>query len=874
MSRAREAPGERVLATAAADDEDLHAANLAQPLLRVGCLGVMRRVALAIAMLVTCGAVAHAQPGDWTVRRDPFDRTVIARYKAILARTPHDAVALSALVSLYRRHRTLDLLVHEYEAARTDGEEASEVVVLARLARARGDSASARAGYRRATELAPDDVLAWTALGELARTAGERGAARDAFAQVAARTTSKARRIGALRELADLAADTGDANATEQLYRQLADLLPRDGKLQLDRGDALLRLGLTGLARDAYAAAEKLLARDPERRLLAIAALGTSFERDHDRSLAIAEYERAIAASPPRYYLRRELRMRIANLHEAAGDVAALRAVLEHTVREEPTDDVSQWRLIRLYDKQGDFGLALTQLHAAVKAAPRDVALVIELAQRYAALDAQVADEVAGTHVPARRAERLLSELSRAHPRDAEAHAAIGEVYLRWRATASAVREYKRAVALASDERHLVALGDAHMENGDLDEAIEAWRRITASKTPTSYARFAMLLLEHDLWQQARDAFTTAMFHDDKNPLLWRGRAIAFAQLSDLGPALDDAEHAVELLGPVAYARGLEVRSTFVRLLEQNIETTEWHDGSDRPLREHILAWAKAFHGPARDRQSGYLLAVYLSRHPGTAQRELLKKLRALVPDDDELALELVRAHRLAHEYDEAIAIVESLAKRDPRRAQDHRALIATIETDRKRHTEAETARALVEADAAEEARLAERWARRDDSRRVPLVATARLGLGAGVSGDAARTLTLGSWDAVPIARGFEAIVRADWTQHVARMRSVNAAALGLGVGRPQLVSRNTAITIAAGARAERRFGELTHGSWERWAFSADVAVDVTSRHLPASIGVRYEQPIADAARGPTLFVEIAVGLRCLDLSAGSAACR
>ena len=40
--------------------------------------------------------VAAAQPaGDWGVQRDPFDRTVIARYKAILASNPHDASALA-----------------------------------------------------------------------------------------------------------------------------------------------------------------------------------------------------------------------------------------------------------------------------------------------------------------------------------------------------------------------------------------------------------------------------------------------------------------------------------------------------------------------------------------------------------------------------------------------------------------------------------------------------------------------------------------------------------------------------------------------------------------------------------------------------------
>src|SRR5204863_8478106 len=96
----------------------------------------MRRVALVLGLLAVLPASATAQPGgDWGVRRDPFDRTLIGRYKAILTRSPHDQLALSALVSLYKRHRTIDLLVHEYEETLAKSESAATLVVLGRLAR-------------------------------------------------------------------------------------------------------------------------------------------------------------------------------------------------------------------------------------------------------------------------------------------------------------------------------------------------------------------------------------------------------------------------------------------------------------------------------------------------------------------------------------------------------------------------------------------------------------------------------------------------------------------------------------------------------------------------------------------------------------------
>jgi len=82
----------------------------------------MRRIALLVslagALLAAVPAPAAAQAGDdWEVKRDPFDAKVVARYKAILAKNPHDAGALAKLLSMYRRYRTVDKLEDEYKKA-------------------------------------------------------------------------------------------------------------------------------------------------------------------------------------------------------------------------------------------------------------------------------------------------------------------------------------------------------------------------------------------------------------------------------------------------------------------------------------------------------------------------------------------------------------------------------------------------------------------------------------------------------------------------------------------------------------------------------------------------------------------------------------
>ena len=73
----------------------------------MACLGDMRRIALVacLCMAVAGARGAAAQPADWGVKRDPFDKTVVTRWKAILAKNPHDAAALTQLVAMYKKSR-------------------------------------------------------------------------------------------------------------------------------------------------------------------------------------------------------------------------------------------------------------------------------------------------------------------------------------------------------------------------------------------------------------------------------------------------------------------------------------------------------------------------------------------------------------------------------------------------------------------------------------------------------------------------------------------------------------------------------------------------------------------------------------------------
>jgi len=135
----------------------------------------MRRFVLAVAVAAaSASGLTHADD-DWGVKRDPFDKAVIARYKAILAASPHDASALAKLLELYRRYRTVDQLKDEYgKLLDAHGAAASQwaaLVVLGRLHHATGDDVRALDQFQRAVAARDDDAPSWLLIGELQRGA-------------------------------------------------------------------------------------------------------------------------------------------------------------------------------------------------------------------------------------------------------------------------------------------------------------------------------------------------------------------------------------------------------------------------------------------------------------------------------------------------------------------------------------------------------------------------------------------------------------------------------------------------------------------------------------------------------------------------------
>lgn len=676
----------------------------------------MRRLRLVLACAIAAAPLAAAtdvvpmaaaQPGDWGVQRDPFDKNVIARYKAILARNPHDGAALAKLLEMYRRYRSVDLLKEDYgKLLAKDAKDWAALVVLGRLQRTTGDEPRALELLTRAVGVRDADAPTWLAIGELHKAAGKHAEARTAYDKALAHAPAKDMKKKALRALADLALAAGDNDAANAYFKQFLELDPTNAQLWLERGDAMLAAGKREVALESYAAAEKLLGGDPAKRVEVVSRRGQALEGMGKDDDAVAEYRRAIKLAPRGYYLEVELTTRIVDIYRKKGALAALLAEYEKAWAEggrghfewstlgklyEETGQQdkaiaalrkavaraaweldTQRRLIQLLENSGKDAEALAQYEAVVRAAPGEARFQLDLADRYWRRGQE------------KKALDTLTRLQGRFPADAGVLSAIADLYQRYGKEDLAIAEYERLARLEPDDpQHLVTLGEQYWQKNQKDKALATWKKLAIANKPAGHAKLGEMLAEHNLTGDALASYGRAIKLDDKNPELYKGRAAVYEATKQYGEALADWDKVLTLLGAKTTDRAArrEARKKVVALI------TRWGVRE----RERAQAWAQGFAKGAVD--DGYFLVEYYAKRPRAGEpTATLEALHKRVPDDHDLTLDLVKAYRApaVRRHDDAIALLLELAKAVPSREREVFQQISEIKLEQRKDGEAE----------------------------------------------------------------------------------------------------------------------------------------------------------------------------------------
>jgi tetratricopeptide (TPR) repeat protein len=790
----------------------------------------MRRAWFAAALCVASVGSARAQPGDWTVKRDPFDATVAARYKAILARDPYDADALTALKILYGRYRSLAQLETEV------GPDWSGRVVRARL--------HPDAAHWRAVIDVREDARALFELG--------------LYERALAATTDVALQRKSLEHLLAEAQRQRDSDRLDALFARLSALTPKDPKMWIDRAHALIALDRHADAVAAYAQAETLFANDREAQIEATFGRAVELVATSEFDAAIAAFENVIARLPAGHYLADDAQLQLVDAHDRRGTLpdylAQVRRQFPHpgykqwkllaaihdaignddealfslkrAVAAAPSEIETQREVIERLDNAGEHAAALAQLQAATRAIPGDFALHLDLARRYRELK----DTAKAVDVLTRISARLRN--------DAGVHEQLVAIFTEWNRPGLALHEREQLARLEPDTDHLVELGDAYWATGNEAKALATWKHVT---DPVVRAR---LYLDHDLFTDAIDIYSRAIVKAPARAELWRARADVHLTMSHWNDAEADARKAVELVSGKPMDVAHDIRYQLVRVLTQSAEHEVWDDNSR--MERAITEWEKAFFAGEPDVDAGYMLAeLYGRTAPSDDLLRVLVELRKLVPADPGVVTALVRAYKVLHRYDDAITELHGLAQRDPSR-KDIAEQIADIEGRKQ---------ALAWRREAIEDPEGDIYARFHRERVEELRGGVRIGLGTGLRGPADQAMTIGLFVARRIAPHVAFVARLDWTERTGQMDAFSAVALSTGISVPIGGTRNTTFFVGAAHRTELRYGE--HPGWDTIGLAGDLTLEVVPSNIPASFGLRFEQGVSDHGQGTAVLLEL-----------------
>jgi tetratricopeptide (TPR) repeat protein len=312
---------------------------------------------------------------------------------------------------------------------------------------------------------------------------------------------------GAKLALVDFVVTWRSRERGEKTLRDFIARDPGDGDLRLALGMLLQRSGAT---QDAIATYRDVVSRDGRgaKGLAArdrIAAIEMSQGHEEAAKKLIAEVLAENARDDDALIMRSDIEL---EHNDATNAVVDLRSVLH----DQPKSAVLQRAIARAYLAKGEPALAEEAIRAALEAAPRDVAVKVELAQFLTSTDRDL------------QAIKLLEETVHSAPDDAQAREALVHAYIGerdWSAARTAAEELKKLRPDSTEGYYLAGL-IAHDEKrfDDSEKNLERALELKPASLDilTTLTRFN---LERGQDAQAVARLVHALEHDPKNvPLL------------------------------------------------------------------------------------------------------------------------------------------------------------------------------------------------------------------------------------------------------------------------------------------------------------------------------------------------------------------
>ncbi len=505
-------------------------------------------------LLISLSIVQPALSQDWGVTRDPFDKKVMARYKGILKRNPHDSGALRKLLSSYRKYRSIKKLAGEY-ASRTDG---ASLVVSGKIKLRQSDRDAALSYFEKAQKLRPNDgrlhLMRAEAYFQSARYKLAENAGSNALANLPKRKNEILRLL-----VRNAVAD-----------KRLSDAISFQKKLSTNSPTNLIQLAELQEQNkqfdDAvanYQTAAKKLSADPPRRFEVLARIGSVRESQGAPEKALEAYDALLAKLKPNHYLRRDVTTRIISIYRARGDTRPLLAKLENkwkkrgyfeydilaqlseetglltkarnyyqqAIKKSPHELDTHHRLVKLLETMGETKATIAAQERLAKIAPGEARIQIDLAQKYH----RVGDTNKALPIAARLRKRFSG--------DPGTLAMLADIYTQWGKPKLAESTLLQLVRIdPSDPYHLVSLGEHYHLYDKTKLAFATWEKIGKRGNHENFALLGNTYANHGQVAQALKNYTKAIVLKPDNEKYLRERAILLSRAKQFHRASADWE--------------------------------------------------------------------------------------------------------------------------------------------------------------------------------------------------------------------------------------------------------------------------------------------------------------------------------------------
>ncbi len=646
---------------------------------------LVRGVLIAVLALTGVAPARSEDPAQSLER----DKRLIETYRGMLAEEPGQEYAFRRLLETAHAVGGVIGLVQIYKAqVEKDPKDYAAWLVLGNLQRTADNADAARDSFARAAALEPGRADPHLLLAALLRDKREFADAFAAYDRGIALLKDRDQKQEALRAAAEAAIEAKEAARAEAYFEKLAQTEPHNLFLRMQAASALARLEEPALALDKWLQIEAKAGGQLQHLVIIwkeVAELQGQLGRYAD---AEATWRKGLEKLPTSHYERRtfieglvsihrrqdrlrelitefepkaerdvELTLALARLHEELAEDDKALAYYREAQKRRPTDEEPRAAALRILERIGKPEEILAAWAELVRAFPREPRHELKLAELYF------------QHAKSKDAAELLRRISRTYPADPGVHAQLVDLWLRYgdkAARAEVENEYKILQRLEPGEAgHVMSLGEFYWSSGDKERAVTTWKRLLKMGKRAGEGHFMLgeTLADHDLHDQARNEFAAAIAAEPDNTRYRRSLALLFEKTGKTAEALDEWTRVSE--------RASAERTTTMT----------------REAREHIIAlWEKAarldgeiteltrrFASEPPDLGAGRFLAVALVRLGRMDEaRAALERMDSLVPDDAETLAGLEQVYTRQGEPKKAIAVLERLAKANPRAAVEY----------------------------------------------------------------------------------------------------------------------------------------------------------------------------------------------------------